>query len=120
MTKTNTIKIIARVAGVIASAIAIWFIITKGLAPENKGNDQVITINVMMAFLIFGFLIGWFREREGGIVMTFGSVMLYLYLSYLPPELLPYSYLYILAFMIPGILFLYLSYLERFRKQSKK
>lgn len=120
MTKTNTIKTIARVTGILASGIAIWFIVSKGLAPENKGNNQVITMNVMMVFLIFGFLIGWFREREGGIIMTFGSIMLYLYLSYLPPTLLPYRYLYILAFLIPGILLLYLSYLISGKKKEEK
>ncbi len=119
ITKSKTLLWIARVIGLIASVVAIWFIVSKGLAPENKGNNQIITINVMMVFLIFGFLIGWFREREGGIIMTFGSIMLYLYLSYLPPTLLPYRYLYILAFMIPGISFLYLSYLMSGKKKDE-
>lgn len=118
MKSTKYLQLIARISGILASAIAIYFIIRIGMAPENQRNDQIITINIMFAFLIFGFIIGWFREKEGGIILSFGSIITYLYFSYLPSgQLFLFAWLYGFVFAVPGILFLYLGFTG---KQEKK
>ena len=113
MKDINKIKLLARITGIIASAMVIYFIVSIGLAPENQGNEQIITINTMFAFLVFGFIIAWFREKEGGIILSFGSVITYMYFSYLPPDKqFPLSWMYAFMYVIPGLLFLYYSYLK--------
>lgn len=107
------IRVLARITGIIAAATSLYFIIFTGMAPENQGNEQIITINVMQAFLIFGFVIGWFREREGGMILTFGSLIMYLYVHYLPAGLFPLSWLPTLLYLISGGLLLYQDFLNR-------
>ncbi len=107
------LRIIARVTGIASSLAAIYFIIFIGMDTENKGNEQIITINTMFAFLIFGFVIAWFREKEGGIILTFGSIITYMYFSYLPYEQFPIFWMYSFMFAVPGLLFLYLNYRKK-------
>ncbi len=114
MKSLKYLKSIARITGIMASAVVVYFIVRIGMAPENEGNDQIITINAMFAFLIFGFIIAWFREKEGGIILSFGSIITYMYFSYLPPgQLFPLAWLYSFIFAIPGLLFLYLGFAEK-------
>lgn len=107
------IRILGRIFGIIAALASLYFIIFTGMAPENQGNEQIISINVMLAFLIFGFIIGWFREREGGLILTFGSLIMYLYVHYLPPGLFMYSWLFALLYLLSGGLLIYQDHLNR-------
>ena len=116
MSRVKTIRLLARISGILSSLLAAYFIIFTGLSPENKGNEQIITINVMMVFLVFGFLIGWYREREGGIILSFGSIIAYLYFSYLPRDQFPLFWIYSTVFLVPGFLLLYADFLNRKKK----
>lgn len=103
------IRITARLLGLIALGLGIWFIITKGLNVSNQGDNEIVMINLMIVFLAFGYIFALFREREGGIILTFGSIIMYFYFAYLPAEMHGQTWLYSLAFLVPGIMFLYLS-----------
>ncbi len=112
--KPDQLKIllyIARILGVLASALALYFIIAIGFR-EAEENKQLITINYLLIFLMFGFLIAWFRAREGGIILSFGTVIMYLYVVYMP-DIVGYFWLYVAFFFLSGIVFLWYDFEKR-------
>jgi hypothetical protein len=116
MGKQKIVKLAAKITGLIASLIAVYFVVTIGLLAKNEGDHQIMSLNAMFVFLIFGFIIAWFRAREGGVILAFGSLIVYLYFSYLPAAQFPLFWFYSLMFIVPGALFLYLSFLEKKEK----
>lgn len=110
--QSKSIRLIARILGLIGCLLAIVFIITFSYQAAEE-NKQWANINYLLIFLIFGYIIAWFRAREGGLILTFGSIIMYLYYSYLPKNNEMNLWVYLLGFLISGLLFLGFDYFRQ-------
>ena len=114
--KMNILKWTARITGLISCIFFISFMIGEGF-PDliNQQDGQLITVMSLLGVVVIGYIFAWFREKEGGIILIFISVIIGLYLLYLSENNVLAAIIYCLPFLIPGILFLFYSY-----KKNKK
>ncbi len=103
------IKWIARISGLLVSIFYIVFIIAEGIPDTMERHfNTLYPILTLMGIIILGFLFAWFREKEGGVIMIFGSIILGLYVYYMGIQNnVLYALLITLSFLIPALLFIY-------------
>jgi hypothetical protein len=104
------LRMSAMVLGALSSLAGLWFLMHHAVEqPEQSG--QFTTIKYLSYFLFFGFVLAWFRPKEGGIVQSFGSLILFMYLVYLPVVNKIWMILFFTGFLLTGLLFIAYNYL---------
>ena len=105
------IKWIARITGFLSVVFFLAFMIGEGIPGlSGEQNGQLITIMSLLGIAVLGYIFAWFREKEGGIILIFISVIMGLYLLYLSENNGLAAIIYCLPFLIPGVLFLVYGY----------
>lgn len=106
--KMASIKWIARVAGL----LVLLFMIISGkviklpgniLETEHEGYSSI----ALFSFIVLGYLFSWYREKEGGIIITFSAFIYGMYLLFQPSENTLKSLFIILLLLVIGIFFWY-------------
>jgi len=101
------IKWIARISGGLAVLFLGMFFIGEGVAAELGGaNGQFRSMMILLGFAVLGYIFAWFREKEGGIVMTLSGILMGMNMFYHggagDTEA---ALIYALPFLIPGLMF---------------
>ncbi len=105
------IKWIARVTGFLSVVLFLVFMIGEGITGlPNEQNGQLVTMMSLLGIAVLGYIFAWFREKEGGIILVFISVIMGLYLLYSSENNVLAAIIYCLLFLIPGVLFLVYGY----------
>jgi len=100
------VKTIALVIGGIGILFFGAFIFGEGIPNLKEIEDpQLKTMLLLMAFAAFGYFFSFFRQKEGGMVLTFSGVLLGLNMMYFggTDDFVP-ALIYGLPFMIPGVM----------------
>jgi predicted membrane protein len=111
----NQIKWLARIIGLASSFYFLIFYVGDHVSELISQQDRTSTsILFLLLFTIAGYIFAWFREREGGIIMTFAGLILGMYLFYSKSNTHTFiSILYALPFFISGLLFYWYSELDK-------
>ena len=105
--RKNIIKWIARILGGLAVVFFGMFVFGEGI-PDLKEieNFQLKSMLMLLVFAAFGYFFSWFREKEGGIVMTISGILMGMNMFYHggagDTEA---ALIYALPFLIPGLMF---------------
>ncbi len=101
------IKWIARILGGLAVVFFGMFVFGEGI-PDWKEieNFQLKSMLTLLAFAAFGYFFSWFREKEGGIVMTISGLIMGMNMFYhgVAGDTAA-ALIYALPFLIPGLMF---------------
>jgi len=119
--KTNHLKLIRIIAislGILSSSAGLWFLMRHAALQPNQGAE-FITIKYLGFFLFFGFVLALFRPKEGGIVQSFGSLIMFMYLMYMPEIDQPEVIFAFTGFLATGILFILFSHIKS-REERKQ
>lgn len=111
----NVIKWIARVIGTVSIIYFLVFFISQGYSQLRE--ELMIEAN-SVTFMIFsttiGFVVAWFSEIIGGIILSVGGGMLAIYLLFLGGTYaIEGALIYGFPFLVPGILFLIADSLKK-------
>ncbi len=106
MNKTH-IKWIARFIGGIALVFFGMFIIGEGVPNWNEIEDpQLKSMLMLLVFAAAGYVFAWFREKEGGIILSLSGFLLGMNMFYHGGAKDTIAALiFSLPFLIPGIMF---------------
>ncbi len=105
------IKWIARITGFLSVVFFLVFMIGEGIPDlSDEQNGQLVTMISLLGIAVLGYIFAWFREKEGGIILIFISVIMGLYLLYSSENNVLAAIIYCLPFLIPGVLFLVYGY----------
>ena len=105
------IKWMARILGAGAVLFFNTFAIGEGL-PDliHTGNVQLKAVLALLLFADFGYLFSWFKEKEGGIVLSVSGFLLGMNVFYSGGmDDVGMTLIYMLPFLIPGLMFLWLG-----------
>ena len=107
MKTQKIIKWIARIIGGLAVIFFAAFFIGEGVPDLIEGaNGQLRSITILLGFAILGYIFAWFKEKEGGIVMTLSGFLMGMYMIfYGGTKDIVAALIYALPFIIPGLLF---------------
>jgi hypothetical protein len=120
----KVLRIIARVIGIIVLAFSLTMLIGEGvetLKSEglNSFSLEVLYVVVPVLFALAAFILSWWREFIGGILL----VAAYLLLSFSPsvhslsygekPEFYVFMFLFALPFLVCGVLFIIAARLSK-------
>lgn len=98
-------KTLAQTVGVVACLFFLLFIIGEGVPDILKGNGNgLITFLPFILVPVAGFILTWFKEMAGAIVLTAGGVapMVYFFIKGDTAMAMVYG----LPFIVTGVLFL--------------
>lgn len=114
----NQIRWTARILGLLSSLYFLISFVLGNMSVIATQQDRTLTsILFLLFFTIAGYIFAWFREREGGIVLIFGGLILGMYLFYSDESAnIMLSVIYALPFFIPGLLFYWYSELTKERQ----
>jgi len=98
-------KTIAQTMGMAVCLFLLLFVLGQGLPANLKGEENGWTIFIPLVLLpVIGFIISWFKELPGVVIMIAGGIVLMAY--FLIQQDLTMALVYGLPFMIVGSLFL--------------
>lgn len=117
MKNRNLIKWIARFIGGLALVFFGVFIIGEGLPKWSETEDmQLKSMLMLLLFAAGGYVFAWFREKEGGFVLTISGVLLGMNMFYHGgANDATAALIFMLPFLVPGLLFLWIG----FKKEKK-
>ena len=78
MTKQNTqLRTFARITGITGILIYLIYLLVS-VFPQllNEAHPNTTSDASLLGFLLLGYLFAWFREKEGGIMLMFLTVIL--------------------------------------------
>ena len=91
--------------GMAVCLFLLLFVLGQGLPANLKGEENGWTIFIPLVLLpVIGFIISWFKELPGVVIMIAGGIVLMAY--FLIQQDLTMALVYGLPFMIVGSLFL--------------
>ncbi|MEJ7587239.1 MAG: hypothetical protein WKI04_06725 [Ferruginibacter sp.] len=97
-------KIAAQSAGLVASIFVLFFIAGKGVPLTLKSEDNNFMPFILMLILpVTGYLISWYKEFTGSLLMEAGGIILLVY--FITKHDTAMGLTYGLPFVIAGILF---------------
>ena len=105
------IKWLARILGGLAVIFFGMFIFGEGI-PDllTIESFQLKSMLMLLAFAAFGYFFSWFREKEGGIVMTISGLVMGMNMFYHGGiGDIEAALIYSLPFLIPGLMFWWLG-----------
>ncbi len=107
MKNITLFKWIARFIAGLAIVFFAMFIFGEGLPKWNEIDDpQLKSMLMLLAFATTGYVFAWFREKEGGIVLTISGVLLGMNMFYHGgADDTVAALIFMLPFLIPGLLF---------------
>lgn len=73
------IKWLARLIGFLVCGFFMMFIIGEGVPELFRGQTGVLPIMTMVVAATVGYVIGWFREKAGGIIMIIAALTMVIY-----------------------------------------
>jgi len=99
---------IARVVGLAAILWFLVFFIGQGYSYlKDVLRIEANSVSFMIFSTVIGYVVAWFSDLVGGIILTVGGGMLAIYLMFLGGSYgLQGGLIYGLPFLVPGILFL--------------
>lgn len=98
-------KTLAQTVGVVACLFFLLFIIGKGIPDVVKGNGDGLLIFLPFILVpIAGFILTWFKEWPGVILLTAGGVALMVYFFIKGDTAM--AMVYSLPFIVTGLLFM--------------
>jgi len=101
------IKWLARIIGGLAVIFLAAFFIGEGIPDLIEGaNSQLHSMTMLLGFAILGYIFAWFKEKEGGVVMTIaGAIMgMYMLFSGGTKDTIA-ALIFALPFLTPGLMF---------------
>jgi hypothetical protein len=103
----KTLLWVARVTGLLAALFFLILFMNRGpndFLGEPGGVPKQFYI--LLAFALAGYILAWFRERDGGLILMLSGIIMALYVFYLLQEhKLAGTLACSLSFFIPGLLF---------------
>ena len=104
----QTLRWIARILGGPALLAGFWHFLPMVPLEPNDGLGSVIYV---LGLALAGYVFAWFKEKEGGIVLTTSAVLMLMYIFYsTTDDKLFIALVYVLPLLISGSLFLWLNY----------
>ncbi len=98
-------KTLAQTVGVVACLFFLLFIIGEGIPDVVKGNgDGLLVFLPFILVPIAGFILTWFKEWPGVILLTAGGVALMVYFFIKGDTVM--AMVYSLPFIVTGLLFM--------------
>jgi len=99
---------IARAVGLVAIIFFLVFFVAKGYPfLRDELGLEAASVGFMIFSAVVGYIVGWFSELVGGIILVVGGGILAIYLMFLGGSYgLEGGMVYGLPFIVPGILFL--------------
>ncbi len=101
------IRWIARFIAGLALVFFGMFIFGEGVPNWNDIDDpQFKSMLMLLAFAAAGYVFAWFREKEGGIVLTISGVLLGMNMFYHGgADDTVATLIFMIPFLIPGLMF---------------
>jgi len=98
---------LARITGMLAMLFFLVMLVNGNLAGFFKGPEGVPNqFYLLLAFALAGYILAWFRERDGGLILLLSAIIMALYVFYLVQEhRLVITLACSLLLFIPGLLF---------------
>lgn len=107
MKQQLVLKWLARILGGVAVIYFLYVLVSiGGLQHSEEFSVPYNSMMLLLGFAALGYLFAWFREKEGGIIMSVAGVIMGMYMFYQGGSADNWSVvMYTLPFLIPGLLF---------------
>ena len=107
----STLQWTARILGGLAVVFFGIFAMGEG-TPDlfHADNMQLKALMTLLVFAAFGYFFSWFKEKEGGIVLSVSGVLLGMNVFYSGGmNDMGMTLIYMLPFLVPGLMFWWLG-----------
>ncbi len=111
----NMLRWVSRVLATLLAAIILVFAVGEGFNPFHLSFRELL---LSIAFLILwsGLIVGWFREKAGGLLIIAGWALFYVF-NLMFSHRFPRGW-FMLTLIVPGILYLLCDWFQKNKLMS--